>query len=146
MVSLWQNDLDTMKWLDWRARIIDSEYAKVDGSSQVAMKQMAGQWQVFTGYNKPHIDLQVDIYRHLPLLFKHFKTLLSKLHEQHKDEHRLVKKIPYPITFNGLQCGPVGTQLIHELETLSNNGHDFTVFQVKVKNCQRHQMNGQKLS
>ena len=77
MVSLWRGDFDTMKFLDWRAMVIDSVGEKVGGMSKVQQKYHFSEMMHFEGYVKKFLELQISIFLHFPGLVRHLQAVLN---------------------------------------------------------------------
>ena len=74
MVSLWRDNFDTMAFLDWHAKVINQVHSNQAGMSKVQLQQLNNlHLKPFEGYIKGHIELQIDIFLHLPALSKHSK-------------------------------------------------------------------------
>ena len=79
MFPLWQRGLDTMDWLDWRAKVYDRALEDKKSVTQGKKLLLKQQLSTFAGYGVSHIDAQIAIYTYLPLLVQHVKQLLFDL-------------------------------------------------------------------
>ena len=128
MVSLWRGDFDTMKFLDWRAMVIDSVGEKVGGMSKVQQKYHFSEMMHFEGYVKQFLELQISIFLHFPGLVRHLQAVLKQLYQEHSVAGRKRVLGEIPVAENG-KCGDAGKTLLAEFAMLNSHAYDFTVFQ-----------------